>query len=145
MDTVLAQPLTPPPLLPLLPLPPPPSLPHATQVAGGLGLSLTAANYRLTRPRCALHDCLAPRSGYPELGRDREGWRERWLGRTEKDREARGGEGGGGRKEEEIESDRKDRGREKERSRTEGMNGRKEKEKGLRMGGRQIRGGGTVD
>lgn len=85
MDTVLAQPLTPPPLLPL---PPPPSLPHATQVAGGLGLSLTAANYRLTRPRCALHDCLAPRSGYPELGRDREGWRERWLGRTEKDRDA---------------------------------------------------------
>lgn len=78
MDTELAQPITPPSL--------PPSLPHATQVAGGLGLSLTAANYRLTRPRCALHDCLAPRSGYPERGRNRERWRERWLGRTEKDR-----------------------------------------------------------
>lgn len=46
--------------------------PHATQVAGGLGLSLTAANYRLTRPRCALHDCISPRSGYPERGRDGE-------------------------------------------------------------------------
>lgn len=43
-----------------------PPFSHATQVAGGLSLSLTAANYRLTRPRCALHDCLAPHSGYPE-------------------------------------------------------------------------------
>lgn len=59
--------------------------PHATQVAGGLGLSLTAANYRLTRPRCALHDCISPRSGYPERGRDGEWRRERWLGRIEKD------------------------------------------------------------
>lgn len=127
---------------------PPPSLLHATQVAGGLGLSLTAANYRLTRPRCALHDCLAPRSGYPEWGRNRQRWRERWLGRTEKDRGAEGGGGKKERKKEEIESGRNDRGdrergREKRRSRTvEGMNGGKRK--GERSGnGREVYSGGT--
>lgn len=98
---------------------------HATQVAGGLGLSLTAANYRLTRPRCALHDCISPRSGYPERGRDGEWRRERWLGRIEKD--------GGGR--EKIESGRKDRGGEGE---TEEKNRRDEWEK--RRGERRVRG-----
>lgn len=66
VDTELVRSVAPPPVVP--PLPPP----HATQVAGGLGLSLTAANYRLTRPRCALHDCISTRSGYPERGRDGE-------------------------------------------------------------------------
>lgn len=68
-NCVVAWPFTPPLSTPVLP-PPPLFLPHATQVAGGLGLSLTAANYRLTRPRCALHDCLAPRSGYPQPPRN---------------------------------------------------------------------------
>lgn len=125
MDTELA---SPPPMLPA-----PPSFPHATQVAGGLGLSLTAANYRLTRPRCALHDCISPRSGYPERGRDGEWRRERWLGRTEKD--------GGGRGE--IESGRKDRGGEGE---TEEKNRRDEWEKRRgerRVSGREAYSGGT--
>lgn len=87
MDTELAQPVTPPPLFPSLP----PSFSHATQVAGGLGLSLTAANYRLTRPRCALHDCLAPRSGYPE----RDGEKGGLAGQRETEEQR---EEGGGRK-----------------------------------------------
>lgn len=66
----------------------PPSLTaHATQVAGGLCLSLTAANYRLTRPCCALHDCLTAHSGYPKPGRSRESWRERWLRRRKGERQ----------------------------------------------------------
>lgn len=121
-----------------------PCLPLPSSCHPGCGLSLTAVNYRLTRPRCALHDCLAPRSGYAEWGRYGESWRERWLGRTEKDRRVEGG-GGGGSKEEGRERDRKDRGvreREKQRSRTEGMNRRREREKRVRMGGRWIQGGG---
>lgn len=110
MDAELAQPVT---------NPHPPTHPHATQVVGGLGLSLTAANYRLTRPCCALHDCLSPRSGYPEPGSDGERWRERWLGGTEKTEEQREEEGGRVREREEIESSRGYRGGERENRRDE--------------------------
>lgn len=133
MDTELAQPITPPPPLPLSL--PPFLMPPRLRVDSASLWQLLITGWPGPAALCMT-------ASRPAQVTQREG-------ETERDGE-KGGlagqrktEGGGGRKKEEIESGIKDRGgRERERNREVEQKGWMGEEKGVRMGGREVYSGG---